>query len=104
MIETATGREGIALQIREALIIGLPFIGSTQEANVAGLIDHEEVFDRMAFLLAAVVVFLVLGIGGTVDWSFSTIMPKRGALGPPAVRLAANISANSSALRAGSKS
>jgi hypothetical protein len=72
LIETTAGWEGIALKIREALIIGLPFIGGTQEANVAGLIDHEEVFDRMAFLLAAVVVLLVLGIGWAVDWSLST--------------------------------
>jgi hypothetical protein len=104
LIETTTGREGIALQIREALIIGLPFIGGTQEAHVAGLLDHEEVFDRLAFLLAAVVFLLVLGIGWTVDWSFRTIMPTRGDTGAPSVRLAANISANSSALRAGSKS
>jgi hypothetical protein len=102
LIETTTGREGVALQIREALIMGLPFIGGTQEANVAGLIDHEEVFDRMALLLAAVVVLLVLGIGWAVDWSLSTIMPKRGDQGTPLVRLAANITANSSALRAGS--
>jgi hypothetical protein len=104
LIETATGREGLALQIREALILGLPFLGSTQEAHVAGLLDHEEVVERRAWLLAAVVVFLVLGIGWTVAWSCSTIMPTRGPLGPPAVRVAANISANSSALRAGSKS
>jgi hypothetical protein len=73
----------MALQIREALRIGLPFLGSTQATHGAGRIDHEEVFERLAFLLAAVVVFLALGIGWTVDWSFSTIMPNRGALGPP---------------------
>ena len=104
LIETTTGREGIALQISEAFIIGLPFIGSTQEANMAALIDYEEVFDRMALLLAAVVVLLVVGIGWTVDRSLSPIMPKRGDTGTSSVRLAASITANSSALRAGSKS
>jgi hypothetical protein len=104
LIETTTGREAIALQISEAFIIGLPFIGSTQEANMAALIDHEEVFDRMALLLAAVVVLLVLGIGWTVDRSLSTIMPKRGDTGTPSVLLTASITANASALRAGSKS
>jgi hypothetical protein len=99
--ETATGREGIALQVREALILGLPVLGGTQEAPGAGRIDHEEVFARMAWLLAAGVVLLVLGIGWAVDWSLRTSMPTRGALGPPSGRLAAHITAHSSAWRAG---
>ena len=77
LIETTAGREGIALQLREAFILGLPLIGSPQEANMAALIEHEEVCDRMALLLAAVVVLLVLGIGWTVDRSLRTIRPKR---------------------------
>jgi hypothetical protein len=52
---------------------------------VTGLIDHEEVLDRVALLLAAVVVLLVLGIAGAVDRSLSTIMPKRGDRGIPFV-------------------
>jgi hypothetical protein len=82
LIETTAGREGIALQLREDFIMDLPFIGGTQEANLASLIDHDEVFERVAFLLAAVVVLLVLGIGWAVDRSLSTIMPKRGVVGP----------------------
>jgi len=104
LIETTAGREGIALQLREDLIIGFPFIGSAQEANLAGLIDHEEVFDRVALLLATVVFLLVLGIDWAVDRPLSTIMPKRGDKGTPSVRLAASITAKSSALRAGSNS
>jgi hypothetical protein len=100
--ETTTGREGIALKIREALLMGLPFLGRTPEAKVAGLIDHEEVLDRLAFLLAAVVVLLVLGIGWAVAWSLRTILPNRGGKGTPSGRVAANLTANSSALRAGS--
>ena len=102
--QTTAGREGIALQLREAFIMCLPFIGGTQEANMAGLIDHEEGFDRMALLLAAVVFLLVLGIGWAVDRSLRPIMPKRGDKGMPSVRLAASITAKSSAVRAGSKS
>jgi hypothetical protein len=30
--------------ISEAFIIGLPFIGGTQEAKLTGLIDYEKVF------------------------------------------------------------
>ena len=104
LIETTPVWEGIALQLSQAFIIGLPFIGGTQEADVTGLIDHEEVFDRVALLLAAVVVLLVLGIGGAVDRSLSAIMPKRGDEGTPSVRLAASITAKSSAVRAGSSS
>ncbi len=104
LIETTAGWEGIAFQLSEALIIRLPFIRGTQEADVTALIDHEEVLDRVALLLAAVVVLLVLGIGWAVDRSLSTIMPKRGDKGTPSVRLAASITAKSSALRAGSNS
>jgi hypothetical protein len=78
LIETTPMREGIALQLSQAFIIGLPFICGTQEADVTALIDHEKVLDRVAFLLAAVVFLLVLGIGGAVDRSLSAIMPKRG--------------------------
>jgi hypothetical protein len=78
LIEITPVRERTALQLRQAFIIGLPFIRGTQEADVAALIDHEEVFDRVALLLAAVVFLLVLGIGGAVDRSLSAIMPKRG--------------------------
>ena len=78
LIEATAVWQGIAFQIREAFIMRLAFIGGTQEAHVTGLIDHEEVFDRMALLLAAVVVLLVLGIGWAVDRSLRTIMPKRG--------------------------
>ena len=78
LIETTPVREGIALQLRQAFIIGLPFIRDTQEADVTALIDHEEVLDRVALLLAAVVFLLVLAIGGAMDRSLSAIMPKRG--------------------------
>jgi hypothetical protein len=104
LIETTAGREGIVLQLREDCIMDLPFIGGTQEANLASLIDHDEVFERVAFLLAAVVVLLVLGIGWAVDRSLSTIMPKRGVVDPLSVVCGLNIAANSAAVRAGSKS
>jgi hypothetical protein len=104
LIQTTATGEGIAFQISEAFIIRLPFISSTQEADMTGLIDYEEVFDRMAFLLAAIVFLLILWIGWAVDWSLRTIMPKRGDTGTPCVRLAASIAAKSSAVRAGRRS
>jgi hypothetical protein len=104
LIEPTSGWEGIAFQLSEAFIIGLPFRGGTQETNMTGLIDHEEVFDRLALLLAAVVFLLVLGIGWTVDRSLRTIMPTRGDAGPSLVCLLVRSVANSAAVRAGSSS
>jgi hypothetical protein len=78
LIEVTPVREGIALQLSQAFIIGLSFICGTQEADVTALSDHEEVLDRVALLLAAVVVLLVLGIGRAMERSLSAIMPKSG--------------------------
>ena len=97
-------REGIAFQSSQAFIRRLPCIGGSQEAHMTGLSDHEEVFARVTLLLAAVVVLLVLGGGRAVDRSLSTIRPNRGDNGTSSVRLAAGITAHSSALRAGSNS
>ena len=102
LIEIASGGQAIALQISQAFIVGLPFRGGTQEANLTGLIDYEKVFDRVAFLLAAVVCLLVFWIGWAVDRSLSTIMPKRGDVGPSLVCLLVRSVANSAAVRAGS--
>jgi len=97
LIETTPPWEGIAFQIGQAFIMRLSFIGRTQEADMTGLIDYEEVFDRMTLFLAAVVVLLVLWIDGAMDRSLRAIMPTRGGLGTPSVRLAASITAKSSA-------
>ena len=80
LIETTATWEGIAFQIRQAFIMRLPCRGGTQEANGTGLIDHEEIFDGVALLLATIVFLLVLGIFGALDWSLRTIMPKRGVV------------------------
>jgi len=104
LIETTATWEGIAFQISQAFIILLPFIGGTQEANVTGLIDHEEIFDRVALLLATIVFLLVLGIFGALDWSLRTIMPKRGVVDSSFDCFVVRRVANSSAVRAGSRS
>jgi hypothetical protein len=104
LVEATAVWQGIALELSQAFIMRLPFIRGTQEADVTALIDHEEVLDRVALLLAAVVVLLVLGIGGAVDRSLSAIMPKRGVGDLPSVAGVANIAAHSAAVRAGSSS
>jgi hypothetical protein len=80
LLETTATWEGIAFQISQAFIMRLPFIGGTQEADVTGLIDHEEIFDGVALFLATIVVLLVLWIFGALDGSLRTIMPKRGVV------------------------
>ena len=104
LVEATAVWQGRALQLSQAFIMRLPFIRGTQEADVTGLIDHDEVLDRVALLLAAVVFLLVLGIGGAVDRSLSAIMPKRGVVDLPSGACVANIAANSAAVRAGSSS
>jgi hypothetical protein len=104
LVEITPKRQGIARQLREAFIMGFAFIGRTQEANVTALIDHEQVFERVALFLATVIVLLFLGISRAVDWSFSAIMPKRGDVGPSFESLVVRRVASSSAVRAGSRS
>ena len=104
LIQITPSGQGVPRQIGHALIMELPFISGTQETNVAGLIDHEEVFERVALLFATIVFLLLLRILRAVDWSLSTIMPKRGGVGISFVRLVARSAVNSSAVRAGSRS
>ena len=104
VIETTAPWEGIAFQSRQACIVRLPCIGGTQETPRTSRSDPEAVVERLALLLAAVGVLLVLGSGGAVARSLRTIMPTRGATGTPSVRLAASLTAQSSAFRAGSSS
>ena len=96
--------QGISRQISDAFIVYLALISGAQQANVTGLIDHEQVFDRVALLLATIIFLLVLGISRAVDRAFSAIMPKRGGMGTPSARGLASSMAKSSAVRAGSRS
>ena len=104
LIQATAGWQGIAGQLSNALIRGFPFTGVAQEAYVTSLVDHEEVFERVTLLLAAVIFLLLFGIARAVDRTFSTIMPKRGVVDLPSVVRVLNIAANSAAVRAGSKS
>ena len=104
LIQTAARWQGIACQLRQAFLRRFAFTGVAQEANVTGLLDHEKVFERVALLLATVIVLLLLGIFRTLDWSFSTIMPKRGGADPSFEGVVASSAANSSPVRAGSRS
>jgi hypothetical protein len=104
LVEPTALWQGIAFKIRTAFIMRLAFIRGTQEAHVTGFIDHEQVFDRVALLLATVVVLLFLGVNRAMDRSRSAIMPKRGGAGTSFVCVVVRSVATSSAVRAGRKS
>jgi hypothetical protein len=104
LIQATAGWQGIACQLCHALIRGVPFTGVAQEAHVTGLIDHEEVFERVAFLLATVIFLLVLRVFRTLDGSFGPIMEKREEGAEASVGGVVSRAAKSSAVRAGSSS
>ena len=60
LIEPTPSGQGVTRQVRQACIVRLAFRGRTQEAHATGRIDHEEVVDRVASLLATVILLLVL--------------------------------------------
>jgi hypothetical protein len=102
LVEATAGWQARACQSRDTCIMHLAFIRGTQEANVTALMNHEQVFDRVALLLATIMVWWFLWIFWAVDWSFSTSMPKRGEVGTSLVCLLARSVAHSAAVRAGS--
>jgi hypothetical protein len=78
LIQAAAGWQGLARPLCQALIRRFAFTGVAQEAKVARLIDHEEVFERVTLLLATVILLWLFGIFRAVDRTFGAIMPKRG--------------------------
>src|SRR5882724_5628607 len=69
LIPATAGWHGIACQLGPALIRGLPFTRIAQEAQVTGLVDHEEVFARVAFLLPTVILLRRPRVFRTLDGS-----------------------------------
>jgi hypothetical protein len=104
LIETTSVGQGIAGQIGQAFIMGFAFTGVAQEVNVTGFVDDQQVFDRVALLLTAVMVLLLLWVFRAMDRPLGTIMPKRGDVDAPAACTVLSKAANSSAVRAGSSS
>jgi hypothetical protein len=87
--KTTPKRQGIARPLREAFRMRLALIDRTQEANGTGLIEHEQVFARVALLLATVILLRLLRISRTRECARSTIMPARGDVAPSFVGVVA---------------
>jgi len=104
LIATAARWHGRARFLCQTLIGRFAFLGVTQEAHLTRLRDHEEVIERVTFLLATVILVWLFRIGRTLDRTFSAIMPNRGMVDPPSVSCVLNIAANSAAVRAGRSS
>ena len=102
LIQATAGWQGIACQLGNALIRGLPFIGVAQEAHVKRLVDHKEVFERVAFLLPTVILLLLFWVFRTLDGSFGPIMKKRAEGAEASIGGVVSIAVKSSAVRAGS--
>ena len=98
LLQTTASWQGIPGELRKALLRRFAFIGGAQEGHVTGLLDHQEVFERVMLLLAAVICFLFFRIFRTLDWPFRTIMPKRGGVEGTSGLCCASSVANSSAV------
>jgi hypothetical protein len=84
--QAPAGWPGIACQLGPALSRGVPCPGGAQAAHVPGLVDHEEVVERVPRLLATVICLWRFGLGRAVDRTFGPSMPHRGG-GAPARRV-----------------
>ncbi len=78
LIQDASRRQGVALIIDQGLVVPLARIRATQKANPTRLINQQDILDRMAFLLPAVVLRLLVGVYGSLDGTFGPIMIKKG--------------------------
>jgi len=82
ILEQSTARgSGLGGGTRHPLVMGTPLIRLTQEEDGEHRVDQQHVFDRVARLLAALIVRLRRRILGTADAPFGAIMPTRGAVG-----------------------
>jgi hypothetical protein len=79
-------RQGIRRGIGDALVMDTARMGLTQEEDVQGLIDQEQVFQHVPLFLAAITRFLFSRVVGARDGSLGAVMTKRGATGGGAAR------------------
>lgn len=102
--QTAARGQGIGSALCQALLRGFAFSSVAQQAHGTGLIEHEEVFQRVTRRLPTVICWWLFGIGRAVDRTCSAIMPTRGAVDLPSVACVLNSAAHAAAVRAGSRS
>jgi hypothetical protein len=79
--QAAPGRSGRRGGIGNPVVVGAAGIGVTQQEHRQRGIDQQHVFDRVAFLLAAITARLLSRILGTLDAPFGAIVANRGEVG-----------------------
>lgn len=90
--------------IRNPFIMHSSCIGGAQEPDPPTRIHQQHILERMVFLLATVVDFLLISVFRSCYRSFRAIVAKKGgASGSRCTVSACKWAANSAALRAGSK-
>jgi hypothetical protein len=104
LIQTAPSGHGRGSELCQALLRGVTCSRVAQEAHGTSLVDHEEGFERVTLLLAAVRCLLFCGIRWTVARTFSALMPQRGGVDLPSVACVWTSAATSAAVRAGRRS
>lgn len=90
--------------ICDAFIMHSSDIGRAQEHDPPIGVDQQYILDRMVFLFAAVVDFLLLTILGSCYWPFGSIVTKKGGASGSSVNVSlCKRLVSSAALREGSK-
>ncbi len=102
LCQLAAFRQLILRFVRNPFVMRFAFIGGTQKADIAELIDHQDIFDRVILLFAAVVDGLFLVVQGSCYRPFGAILIKRGAASSSSTAAIWMWAANSAAVRAGS--
>lgn len=71
-------RQGIAARVRNGFVVDGTWMRQAQKEDVHELIDQDDVFHGVVFLLPAVVAPLLLGILGPLDRPLGSIVAKKG--------------------------
>ena len=106
LIEHPPCWKGISRFIRDTFIMYPSFVGVAQKVNRAKRIDKKHVFERMPFLLAAIIQLSVDFVARTIHGTFYAVMDKKGGAsvacnGSSCDGSPCNRCASSSAVRAG---
>jgi hypothetical protein len=104
LVEATAAWQGLAVQSRQAVSMPLAVIRRTQETHMTGRSAHEPVVDRGALLLTPVRVLVRFGSCRALERPRRTLLPTRGDVDSPFAWGVLRQAAQSSAVRAGSRS
>lgn len=85
LIERTVLRQTIDRIINNRFLMPFSCMRWTHVLNDARCPNQQNILHRVAFLLSAVIFLLFIGVYRSLDWTFGTIMKKKGALSDDAV-------------------